>query len=227
MKKHFLGIFSLFLVLFLLLGSLIIPVNAASSSIVNNGIYYIKNQRTGKYLTAASTSSGANIYQANFTGGSLQKFKLVKTSTTGTAYYNIVSAANTSLRLDVVNASDSSGADIKLFVENPSYASAQAFKLVQTVNASTINSYKIMPQLSSTNVLSIKSASLLSGANVQLGTSSSSATYQDWVFERVSTLEISNVTPINIYKQQESTTCGSACARMILAKHGITVTERE
>ena len=225
MKKRSLAIISFVLSFALLISSSIITGTAASSSIVNNGIYYIKNQRTGKYLTAVSATSGANIYQANYTGSTLQRFKLVQAeNSTGGKYYNIISAANTSLRLDVANASNSDGANIGLFVENSAYSQAQRFKLTMT-NSSTVKSYRIMPKLSSTRVLSVTSGSLLSGANVQLATSSSSYAYQDWIFERVADLEIQNVTPINIYKQEHYTTCGSACVKMILKKYGITVDE--
>lgn len=128
------------------------------------------------------------------------------------------------MRLDVVNASNSDGANIGLFVENSAYSQAQRFKLTMT-NSSTVKSYRIMPKLSSTRVLSVTSGSLVSGANIQLATSSNSYAYQDWIFERVADLEIQNVTPINIYKQEHYTTCGSACVKMILKKYGITVDE--
>lgn len=199
--------------------------DAASSTITNNATYYIKNKRTGKYLTAAGATAGSNIYQADFNGSSSQKFKLVYKETSTYAYYSILYAANTDLYVDVNNASDSNNANIKLFTET-SYTQAQRFRLIAT-NTSTIKSYRIMPKLSTTRVLSVAGGSLFSGANVELYTSSSNYAYQDWIFENVSNTEVINVTPINIYAQETNSTCGAACARMIVAKYGVYLTENE
>lgn len=222
-KKTVKSILSIILIISLFVPFAYTEVDAASSSIVNNGIYYIKNRRTGKYLTAAGTSANSNIYQGDYTGSTLQQFKLVRKEVSTYTYYNIVSVANTSLILDVNNAYDTNGTNIKLFTET-TYTGAQYFRFIQTFS-DTICSYRIMPKLSTTKVLSIASGSLLSNANVELYTNSSSYLYQDWVLERVSTVSVDNVTPITIYSQEEPTTCGSACARMILAKHGVFVSE--
>ncbi len=222
-KKYTKFILSLILIISLFIPNTVLTANCKSSLIENNGIYYIKNRRTGKYLTAAGTTANSNVFQGNFTGSTLQQFKLVRREISPYAYYNIVSVANTSLRLDVHNAYDTNGTNIKLFTET-TYTGAQNFRFYQTYS-NTIGSYRIMPQLSTTKVLSITGNSLLDNANVELYTDSSSNLYQDWVLEKVSSVEIANVTPITIYNQETGSTCGPACARMILAQHGVTVTE--
>ncbi len=200
-------------------------VYSVSSTVSNNNVYYIKNQRTGKYLTAAGTTAGSNIYQCDYTGSNLQKFKLVLKDMDTYAYYNIVSYANTNLLVDINNAYDVNGTNVKLYTET-SYIQAQQFRFIHT-NVNTISSYRIMPRLSTTKVLSVASGSLFSGANVELYTNTSSYAYQDWVLENVAETSICNVTPINIYKQDTSTTCGSACVKMILAYHGFFISETD
>ncbi len=90
-----------------------------------------------------------------------------------------------------------------------------------------------MPKLSSTKVLSIANDTsnsydfLESDVNVELYSNSPSKSYQDWVLENVSQVNIINATPITIYQQETNSTCGSACVRMILKKHNIIISESD
>lgn len=200
--------------------------NAASSAISGGETYFIKNKRTGKYLTATSTSSGANIYQSNFTGSNLQKFKLQYNRTSnGNTYYSFLSYSNSQCCLDVSGHSNIEGANIRLYTYNSNYYASQCFKLILT-NSGTINSYRIMPYISSSRVLSVFAGYITSGANVELASSYLSESYQDWIFEKTAN-DPFVISPIDIYTQNESDTCGSACATMILSKYGIYVSENE
>lgn len=225
MKVRKLLLCVLSIVFILLFVNTSLPVNsiAASSPIVNNGIYYIKNKRTGKYLTASSTSAGASLTMGNYSGSSLQRFKLVLAETSGSiSYYNIILNAASNLRLDVCNAWDADGNTIGLFQNNPSYSQAQRFHFIQVTPNYGQSAYRIMPKLSTTRVFSVTSQ-LTPGNSIMLyGTSS---TYnQEWILERT-TLEMSIASNIRINQQETGTTCGCACVRNILSNFGIIKSE--
>lgn len=135
----------------------------AADAVKNGHLYYIKNVRSGLYLTANSQN---NIYQGTLTNNESQRFFMKRETVNSVKYYAIVSDMNSNYRLDIDNAVDANYQNVKLFVENSAYASAQRFKLLKQSNYR----YQIMPQLSSTRVLDVENASTASGANVQLYT---------------------------------------------------------
>lgn len=103
--------------------------------------FYIINYSSLKYMQSGTIASGKNIYQKsyNILAG---KYHFVKKSViSGIDYYNIVPIEDTSLRLDVQNASNSDGANLGLFVNNPPYASAQEYRFI----ANSDGTYYIMP----------------------------------------------------------------------------------
>lgn len=219
--KNVFRILCLFNCVIIVLISLTLHSFAASSSIINNEVYYIKNQRSGKYITAAGNTSGSNIYQSNFTGNTNQQFKLVYTETyQSNAYYNIVPMVNTSLRIDIDNAWDSDGANVKLFNYSSLYPEAQRFRFIYN-NNNNRGTYRIMPRLSSTRVFDVLNASLYSGTNIQLYSSVPGAYQQDWILENVDDIDLFIEPDIAIYSQLENNTCGPASANMILEKFGI------
>lgn len=128
-------------------------VKAASSTLTSNQVYYIKNKRTGKYLTASSSSSGATLSLQNFSKGNLQKFKLTLAETTGgVQYYTMVLNSNNNLKVNVTNSSNADG--VRIGLTTTTSANAQRFRFIlNTANGQ--NSYRIMPKLSTTRVFSI------------------------------------------------------------------------
>lgn len=143
-----------------------VNIQALETSAPENGSwYFIRNSNSGKYMNVAggSSSSGANIQQwALSTAIRPQMFKLVQDGST--SYYKIVPRTNQNLRVEVDNAWNGDGANIKLFVNNPPYASAQLFRFISNGGGT----YRIMPKLSSTRVLEVVNSSTANGANVQL-----------------------------------------------------------
>lgn len=119
---------------------------AASSTLTSNQIYYIKNKRTGKYLTASSSSSGATLSLQNFSKGNLQKFKFMLAETTsGIQYYTIVLNSNNNLKVNITNSSNADG--VRIGLTTTASANAQRFRFIlNTANGQ--NSYRIMPKLS-------------------------------------------------------------------------------
>lgn len=194
---------------------------AASSALTSNQIYYIKNKRTGKYLTASSSSSGATLSLQNFSKGNLQKFKLTLAETTsGIKYYTIVLNSNNSLKVNITNSSDANGTRVGLTTTNS--PNAQRFRFVlNTANGQ--NSYRIMPKLSTTRVFSI-SDNLGTGVPVYLYGNNSSSYHQDWIIENTN-LEIEACPNVTINYQTQSDTCGCACVRNILSSFNLTYTE--
>lgn len=78
-----------------------------------DGVYYIKNANSGKYLDVAnaSSSNGANVQQYQFNGCDAQKFKLVND---GNGYYSILTAcSNYKSGVDVSGWGTSNGTNIQ------------------------------------------------------------------------------------------------------------------
>lgn len=177
MKKSFLSILvCLALSLAFFLQNPLPIADAASSILTSNQIYYIKNKRTGKYLTASSSSSGATLSMQNFSESNLQKFKVTLAETTnGVKYYTISLNANTNLKVNVTNSSNADGARIGL--STTSATNAQRFNFI--INSSHgQNSYKIMPKLSTTRVFSIAD-NLGIGVPIYLYGNNASSYHQD------------------------------------------------
>lgn len=156
--------------LVILLTCITISASAASATPTQNKHYYIKNVKTGKYLTVANYSSTikGNVVQQTLNYYSWQCFQLVnKTTIDGLTYYEIVSDdLHTQLRVDVENASDTDGTNIQVYTRNTSYISAQRFSFISNGDGT----YRIKPQLSSDKVLDVVNGSSAENTNVQLYT---------------------------------------------------------
>jgi len=86
--------------------------SSGSSTIGLEGVYYIKNKFSGKYLDVANGSSadGTNIQQWEYNGCDAQKFKIVPD---GSGYYYILTGASGySSCVDIENGSTSDGANV-------------------------------------------------------------------------------------------------------------------
>lgn len=142
---------------------------AASSTITNNGYYYIRNYYTGKYMTVAGSGSGANVYQSAFSGNTNQRFKLSLVSGSGSsAYYNIIPRLNTSLRLDIDNMSTANGTNVKIYAQNDAYPAAQQFKFINNGDGT----YRIVPKCSASSspneVVEVAGPGIEDGTNIQI-----------------------------------------------------------
>lgn len=173
--------------LLLVVSTVFIPISSAFAvdTVSSYGMYYIRNARSGKYLT---TDSSLNVFQSDLSYESNQRFLLMPSKVVnGTSYYVITSDMNSAYRLDIDNAVDANYQNVKLFVSNEDQSEAQNFRFITQSNSS----YQIMPELSSTRVLDVENASTASGANVQLYQKrSSSDTYvgaQQWFLESAET----------------------------------------
>ena len=125
-----------------------------------DGIYYIKNVNSGKYLDLAngSANNGTNIQQYEFNGSHAQQFKLVSD---GEGYYSILTGSSSyKSGLDVEGAKKSNNANILQYTNRGS--DNQKFQLVKIGNA-----YAIKTKISDCySALDVYGASKSNGANV-------------------------------------------------------------
>ncbi len=155
------------------------PVNAASATPVDGKTYFVRNVGTGKYLTCVNTTNpNRNIVQQGFRYLESQRFTLDHITTyNNNKYYEMISNhTSDEYRIDVDNANDANGTNIKLFDDNPDYPNAQCFAFISNGDGT----YRIMPRLSSTRVFEVVNGSTAENANVQLWTYNSSLSYHKW-----------------------------------------------
>ena len=152
-------------------------------SVPSSGLYYIKNKRSGKYLTA-DVYNGGNVYQSDFDGASNQKWYISPVE--GTIYFTI-RTANQNYSLDVysgeINESHSvsgnaDGSNIQVFGNNS--GNNQKWRFVRNWNGT----YKILSALTTNRGLTVYNASNADNANCILYTHNVNFTYNDdWTIE--------------------------------------------
>lgn len=149
----------------------------------SSGLYYLKNKRSGKYLTA-NVYNGGNAYQSGFTGSSNQKWYISQVE--GTVYFTI-RTENQNYSLDVysgeINEANSvsgnaDGSNIQVFGNNS--GNNQRWKFVRNWNGT----YKILSALPTNRGLTVYNASNADNANCILYTHNVNFTYNDdWTIE--------------------------------------------
>lgn len=159
----------------------------------SSGLYYLKNKRSGKYLTA-NVYNGGNAYQSDFTGSSNQKWYISQVE--GTVYFTI-RTENQNYSLDVysgeINEANSvsgnaDGSNIQVFGNNS--GNNQRWRFVRNWNGT----YKILSALSTNRGLTVYNASNADNANCILYTHNVNFTYNDdW------TIEPCNLTEANLF----------------------------
>ncbi len=124
------------------LGNLSVKVDAAQNtlgnSIISGNYYYIKNVRSGKYLTLQNNSTADNtlIVQWHFNAGNNQKWRFEYFGDTG-AYggeYQIVPYNNTNKAIQMVTASSTNGVEARLATK--SSITRQYFRIEQNYTSS-------------------------------------------------------------------------------------------
>ncbi len=157
-------------------------VAATNVDVGNHILVYVKNKKTGKYLTVAP---GNNVVQSKLNYDEFQRFFIDQAATVGnTKYYTLSLDANTSLKLHIAGAEDQNHANVMVHIAAEPYA--QQFRFIEAGS----RAYKIMPRLSSTRILDVQEASLAEDANIQLYTYRTDSSdvyynYQSWILESV------------------------------------------
>lgn len=129
-----------------------------------NGYYYIVSAITGNYLDvyAGKASNGNNIDTYAPNGSAAQKFKLNPAGggVIRDANYEIQTATDPNIVVDIKDGSTAAGANARIFYANGTTAQKYAI-------ASTGDGYYIIRNVKSGNVLDVAGASTANGANVQ------------------------------------------------------------
>ncbi len=149
-----------------------------SESLVDGGIYIIRNLNSGLVLDVANglNKDGANIQQWDQNGYNAQYFKVVAL---GDGYYNLYSVCTNNTKvIDLPYAQTANGTNIQLWSKNGH--DAQAF----LIKENELGGYTIFAKLNTSMCLGVANASSSIGANVALYTYSGNAS-QRWSFELV------------------------------------------
>jgi hypothetical protein len=181
-----------------------LTVNYQTSQPIANGVYYIKNLNSGKYLQVknAGTDNGSQIVQYSYHGDKYQRFK-VNYETDG--YYSLrpMHIENQTSTIDMQNNASANidGTDCQLYTYE-SYYQEQKFLIRSAVGGG----YQIGTKASEgSKVLEVTNSSLIDNEVVQIWTYSDVRTNDNWVFEKVnfgsapsySEIEIGEVRPPN------------------------------
>lgn len=124
--------------------------------IISNNSYYIVNRKSGKYMTAESLISGANVSQKTGNGTALQTWKLTYLNN---GYYSIKVSDSTTC-LEVAAGSTANNANIQ--VGSYTGASKQQWKVVRNWNGS----YRLLPRSASTKAACVAATATADGTNV-------------------------------------------------------------
>lgn len=160
---------------------------------VSNRFYVFQNVHSGKFLEVAdgNVASGTTLWQDtfNFDTNRSQVFRILHASMDDIGedvpadeeYFAICPYASSNYFLDVDNANDANGTNIKLFGYNPGHG-AQSFLFEKDDD----NSFYIKPYLSrsSNRVLTVVNSSTSNKANVVLSTCTES-TSQKWIIKEI------------------------------------------
>ncbi|MBE6548805.1 MAG: hypothetical protein E7670_00070 [Ruminococcaceae bacterium] len=211
------------LVIFILqiFSSVAIQVSAAvppTSNIIPNGIYYIRNQRSGLYLDVYNNGTTDNtvVQQYYYNGGDNQRFQIKIVSV---GVYEIIPLHAVGMRLDVYNAGTNNDDPVHIYTSNSTVA--QKFKIVPTGNGD--NSFKILTATSDyTKCITAQHASMSPSNIIQYSYGNNGNEDNDhWYFEDVTLNEKTIVTlsagetksfeitiPDNMYYSIETTQYG-------------------
>jgi len=160
----------------------------APNGLHDGGIYYLRNKRSGKYVSIENSSinNEANIQQWEKEFSPHFRFKL---SYLGNNLYSLKPISNLDLAMDVEGGSLLPGANVRQYTWN----NTSAQKWLITIN--TDSTYTISPQCATYNALSVVSPYLENGNNI----ASNYNTYADeqkWYFEETTN---SNIAITNYY----------------------------
>lgn len=154
---------------------------AQTSGITNNGVYYIKNKNSGKYMdvSGAGTDNGTDVIQWHYTGATNQQWKAIYMSN-GT--YKLMAMNTTDKYLEVEADNNNNGTILDIYGGD---FTEQYWYIMKTPGAS---SYRILSKCSSyTKGATVEGASSADGATIfQYTYTTSEDDNDDWYFKLVS-----------------------------------------
>ena len=137
-----------------------LDITYESLQAIENGTYFIRNNRSGKYIDVNGqyTTSGANIHQWDFHGGTSQQWQITNTSG---KWYTIRPKHASSMAMDVNGGSANNEVNIQQYTYSGS--DAQKFGFVRNTNGS----YRIVTKITGgAKCLAVKDAVTTNGGNI-------------------------------------------------------------
>lgn len=155
--------------------------NAKNGRAVADGVYYIRNLNSGKYLDISwsGTANGTEVIQFGYNGGLNQQFRV---NLEDDGYYTIkpMHCPSSAIDLRSESGADTNGTDAQLYT----YCKANEQKF--TIDDAAGGGFKIGTKCSNgKKVLEVTNSSLDSRAIVQIWENSDTRTNDNWVFEKV------------------------------------------
>lgn len=147
----------------------------SASQTISSGQYFIRNNRSGKYLTFM----GVNVAQYSRSDNETMLQQRWSVVYMGNAYYYLEPMENVGYRLDVANAANYNGANVGIHPKNGN--AAQKYQILSCGG----DSYRLVPACSTSRVLDVEDASMSEGANVQIWEYINQS-HQQWTFESAS-----------------------------------------
>lgn len=170
-----------------------------------NGTYYIKNQRSGKYLDiqGSKTESGTKAIQYEYNGSTNQQFKIVPYSQGGYTFTPVVcDAASANTAIEIKDGVLSNRTAIQLGVKNFS-DTKQRFNIIPTGNAD--GAFKIMAFGDKDNLkgLAVSGASSSNSAEIVLYDYGNDGVNDNdhWYFEDITPLNQKKLVTLTAAKQ--------------------------
>lgn len=157
-----------------------VPKYSAVPKTIDEGIYYIRNKHSNKYLdvSGAGSSNNTKLIQHSFNGGRNQRFR-IKYESTG--FYKIIPMHSQDKCLDMQSqeAANSNGTALQIYTSSNSYME-QNFR----INVLSDGSVEIGSVVSYGNkVLEVVNSSCDNSATVQLWEKSASRNNDNWYLE--------------------------------------------
>lgn len=183
--KRLISAFILVVLGIVIFSSTTIQASAAvtpTSKVVSDGIYYIRNQRSGLYLDVyrEGTTNHTEVKQDYYNGGDNQRFQLKYISP---EVFEIIPLHATGMRLDVHYGLTGDNVPINIYESNSS--DAQRFKIVSTGNGD--NSFKILTAISGYTKCMTAQGAVMTPVNVIQYTYTNNGNQDNdhWYFEDV------------------------------------------
>jgi len=149
---------------------------------VEEGEYYIKNRRTGNYLTTSSTGNGVNVSTSSYTGSNYQKWKVEYTKQ---GHYIILPVVNESRSLDVYNKDYTTvGTNVQ------QYDYSEAINQRWVLSKTRTNTYKILSAGHNQYAVNAATSATRGSTTVSKQTLAIAAAdnADEWVFEKIDDL---------------------------------------
>lgn len=151
-----------------------------SNQLVDEGVYYIRNQRSGLYLDVyqKGIDNGTLVKQDYYNGGENQKFRLKLHSTN---IYEIIPLHCSNMSVDISNNNSDNNVQVQIYQTNNT--AAQRFKIISTGNGD--KSFVMLTETSNfTKCITVHNASMTPSSVIQYSYQNNGDTDNDhWYFE--------------------------------------------